>query len=50
MGLGLVGNRTRPFAKWSSMPGGWVNETLGELSKLPECVEPGWLEKLEEEE
>jgi hypothetical protein len=27
-----------------------VNETLIELSKLPDCVEPDWLEKLEEEE
>jgi hypothetical protein len=26
-----------------------VNETLIELSKLPECVEPDWLDKLEEE-
>jgi hypothetical protein len=26
-----------------------VNETLTELAKLPECVEPEWLEKLEEE-
>jgi hypothetical protein len=26
-----------------------MNETLTELSKLPECVEPDWLEKLEEE-
>jgi len=26
-----------------------VNETLTELSKLPECVEPDWLEKLEDE-
>src|SRR5262249_7168993 len=27
-----------------------VNETLIELAKLPECVEPNWLEKLEEGE
>jgi hypothetical protein len=26
-----------------------VNETLTELSRLPECVEPDWLERLEEE-
>jgi hypothetical protein len=26
-----------------------MNETLTELSKLPLCVEPDWLEKLEEE-
>ena len=26
-----------------------MNETLAELSKLPLCVEPDWLEKLEEE-
>ena len=26
-----------------------INETLTELSRLPECVEPDWLEKLEEE-
>jgi hypothetical protein len=27
-----------------------MNETLTELSKLPLCVEPDWLERLEEEE
>ena len=27
-----------------------MNETLVELSKLPLCVEPDWLERLEEEE
>jgi hypothetical protein len=26
-----------------------TGETLTELSKLPECVEPDWLKKLEEE-
>ena len=26
-----------------------INETLTELSRLPECVEPDWLERLEEE-
>jgi hypothetical protein len=26
-----------------------MNEALTELSKLPLCVEPDWLEKLEEE-
>ena len=26
-----------------------VNETLNELSRLPECVEPDWLERVEEE-
>jgi hypothetical protein len=25
-----------------------INETLVECSRLPECVEPDWLEKLEE--
>jgi hypothetical protein len=25
-----------------------MNETLTELSRLPECVEPDWLQKLEE--
>jgi len=27
-----------------------MNETLTELSQLPKCVEPDWLERLEEEE
>jgi hypothetical protein len=27
-----------------------VHEVLTELSRLPECVEPGWLERLEDEE
>jgi hypothetical protein len=27
-----------------------VHETLHTLARLPECVEPGWLERLEEEE
>ena len=26
-----------------------INESLTELSKLPECVEPDWLERLEKE-
>jgi hypothetical protein len=26
-----------------------INETLTELSKLPECVEPDWLDRVEEE-
>jgi len=25
-----------------------IHEVLNELSKLPECAEPNWLEKLEE--
>ena len=27
-----------------------MNDALTELSRLPECVEPDWLEKLEDEE
>jgi hypothetical protein len=27
-----------------------VNETLTELSKLPECAQPDWLERLEEKD
>jgi hypothetical protein len=26
-----------------------VHETLHTLARLPECAEPGWLERLEEE-
>jgi hypothetical protein len=26
----------------------FIHEVLEELSKLPECAEPNWLEKLEE--
>jgi hypothetical protein len=28
----------------------FIHEVLNELSKLPECAEPDWLEKLEEKE
>jgi len=27
----------------------FIHEVLDELSKLPECAEPNWLEKLEED-
>ena len=28
----------------------FIHEVLNELSKLPECAEPNWLERLEEED
>ena len=46
---GRFGNREVPIREVVEYSKRLVNETLTELSKLPECVEPGWLEKLEKE-
>jgi hypothetical protein len=44
------GDRKVPIREVVEYVKGLINETLTELAKLPECVEPDWLERLEEEE
>jgi hypothetical protein len=43
------GDREAPIREVVEYTKRLINETLTELSKLPECVEPDWLEKREEE-
>ena len=44
------GDRAVPIREVVEYARDLMNETLTELSRLPECVEPNWLERLEEEE
>ena len=43
------GNREAPMREVVEYARHLINETLTELSHLPECVEPDWMERLEEE-